>query len=115
MNQWVPIFLTAAAVTFAAIYAVAVDRFRNPVTGTLVLIAGFLPWIMVSMILDSLPQGGVLGILGLFGSGPLFFGALLRYWLGPQFPNWEKASCAMVVGILLSLGFFISMFAGGSE
>lgn len=105
--EHVPIFITAAAITLLAIRAVAADRFKNPVTGTTVILGGILPWLTIGLGFGFLSNSGfsvAAAVGGLWGSGLLFFGALLRYWLGPRFDNWEKASVAMVAVILAALG-----------
>lgn len=98
----------ATLVSTAAAYTVVVDRFQNPFTGSVVVVGGVLPWITIAGIFGWLPSWDYLMTAGLFGSGTLFLGALIRFWLGARFSNWEKASCALFLGILASVGFFIS-------
>ncbi len=108
----IPIFITAGSMTLLAVRALVADRFRNPITDWLVLLGGILPWFTVVWLFDGWPESVVLpfaGVAGLFLSGPIFFGALLRYWLGHHYFGWERATVAMVTGILATLGFHIAV------
>jgi len=100
-----PIFITAASISLLAGRAVVADRFKNPITDLGVIVGGILPWIVIRLWWGY----GFAVIPVIFGSGPLFFAALLRYWLGPRFDNWERATLAMVAGVLAVVGFWASI------
>lgn len=113
-SELVPIFITASSMSFLAIRAVKADRFRDPVTDAVVLLGGLMPWFTIGLQFGWLPECLPIyaaAVVGLWGSGLLFFWSLLRYWLGPRFDNWERASGAMVAGVLAALGFYISFAA----
>ncbi|MES2923238.1 MAG: hypothetical protein V4819_16905 [Verrucomicrobiota bacterium] len=105
----IPIFITAASMSLLAGRAVVADRFKNRITDMGVIVGGVLPWITIGMWQGWLPGSDYFFILGVLGSGPLFFGALLRYWLGPRFDNWERATIAMVAAVLAVVGFWMSI------
>lgn len=102
------ILITAASISLLAYRAVAADRFKNWLTDICVIVGGILPWILVAIRLGWPPYSGYLLFVSVFGSTPLFFGAMLRYWLGPRFDNWERAAIAMVAAILAQVGYWIS-------
>ncbi|MEO5916171.1 MAG: hypothetical protein ABIS50_18180 [Luteolibacter sp.] len=105
-----PILLSAGMMSVAAIYAVTVDRFRNRRASTMALAGGVMPWVVIASLLGWLPAQYVLWPFALYGGLLLFAQSLLGYWLGPRFPNWEKASYAMLVGVLGGLGVFSSFY-----
>ena len=92
----------------AALWAVLADRFEDRLAGLAALTAGALPWLMVGMLSNWLPQVKSLEAAGLFGSGPLFLLAFFRYRFGPRDPRWQWAEGATVVGMLAALGFFMA-------
>lgn len=104
----IPVLISATLVSAAAVRATALDRFRNPVTDALVVVGGLLPWLAVAVMCRWLPYSGYPIAAGLYGSGALFLCALIRFRLGPRFPNWENASFALFAGVLANVGFFIS-------
>ncbi|RYD49967.1 MAG: hypothetical protein EOP83_24565 [Verrucomicrobiaceae bacterium] len=103
------ILITAAFTSFFACRAVAADRFKNPVTDICVIVGGILPWLLVAMWLGWPRYSGFLLFLSVFVSLPLFSGALLRYWLGARFDNWERAAVAMVAAIMAQVGYWVSI------
>jgi hypothetical protein len=110
----VPVFITAASMTFLSIRAVVADRFRNPITNTFVLLGGIMPWFTIALFSGWLPESRIvpfLGLGGLFGSGPIFFAAMVRYAWGHRLSNWERAAGASGTAVLAALGFYISVAA----
>lgn len=109
-----PVFITAASMTFLSIRAVVADRFRNQITNAFVLLGGIMPWFTIALFSNLLPEGRIwifLGEGGLFGSGPLFFAATIRYAWGNGFANWGRAEGASGAAVLAALGFYISVTA----
>ena len=112
--EHISIFITASCVSLLAVRAVLADQFKNTLTDKLVLIGGIAPWLTVGYLFLLAPGWAIAeaaSSFGLSGSGLIFFGALLRYWLGPRFDGWERASRAMMAAILAALGFHIAVAA----
>ncbi|MES2475464.1 MAG: hypothetical protein V4640_06770, partial [Verrucomicrobiota bacterium] len=68
----IPISIMATVVSVSAIFAVVMDRFRNPMTDMAVLIGGISPWVAMAGMYRWLPSSGYILAVGLFGSGDLF-------------------------------------------
>lgn len=106
MNETI-LYATAAIVTGAGVTAVVVNRFCKVLAGSVTLMAGVCPWLMIGGFFTNwswLRSQQWAGVFGLFGAPLLFVIAFFLYGLGKVTPRRGFAAGASLIGMFAALG-----------
>lgn len=103
------LFVAAIVVSSAALTAVVANRFRKVLAGTVVLLAGFCPWLIILGFSGWLREN-VWFALGMFGSPPLYFVSFFLYGTGASTRGRGIAAVAALVGMFAAVGNTLFLF-----